>query len=337
VTEKCACFDAPRIQQVSDEPAHVVNLLVDDTLELAHLGRVEIRRLFQQGDSRALDGGERRAQLVAHQAEELGTQPLELLQRCQVLHGDHDRDDLAVVGMNRGRIEEHGDAATVRDREHDLFGAHRLFDAQQLRDGELAQGLLAAVGASEDHQMQQLFHRAARRAQTLHDSPRFEVERHRATRSGVEHYDADRRGLDQSLQIGAGTLFLPVRARVGDRYRRLRGKQQQYLLVLVGKLGRPLLIGEEEAAHVNASMTNRGALEGSGLNQFGREPELTDVGRQVRDPDRSRQVAQVCEQPAPVPPLDVLALHIGGDAGRDELANLARLDDGSNDPVAGVG
>ena len=61
-----ARVDAPDIQQVADQAAHVVGLLVDDAEELAHLGRVELRSGVQRGGGRTLDRGQRRAQLVAH-------------------------------------------------------------------------------------------------------------------------------------------------------------------------------------------------------------------------------------------------------------------------------
>ena len=57
-----ARVDAPNIQQVADQPAHVIGLLVDDAEELAHLGRVELRFGAQRGRGRSLDRGQRRAQ-----------------------------------------------------------------------------------------------------------------------------------------------------------------------------------------------------------------------------------------------------------------------------------
>ena len=78
-------------------PAHVVGLLGDEAVELVPLGRVERGGVLQQGDGRALDRGERRAQFVAHQAEEVRPQPLQLLKRRQVLQGDDHRDDLPAI------------------------------------------------------------------------------------------------------------------------------------------------------------------------------------------------------------------------------------------------
>ena len=73
--------DAPRVEQVADEAVHVGGLLADDAEELARLGRVELGRLLQPRVGRALDGEQRSAQLVAHQAQELGPQPLDLVER----------------------------------------------------------------------------------------------------------------------------------------------------------------------------------------------------------------------------------------------------------------
>ena len=60
-----------------------------------HLAWVEARRGAQHRGRRALDGGPRRPQLVAHHAQELGPLPLELLEWGQVLHRDDHRLDLA--------------------------------------------------------------------------------------------------------------------------------------------------------------------------------------------------------------------------------------------------
>ena len=82
-----ARVDASGVEQVADQAVHVVGLRVDDPEELAHLGRVQDPRGAQHGRRRPLDRGERRAQLVAHHPQEIGPQPLQLLERCQILHG----------------------------------------------------------------------------------------------------------------------------------------------------------------------------------------------------------------------------------------------------------
>ena len=67
-------------EQVGDEAAQVVGLLVDDAEELQHLGRVEGVRGPQHRGRRALDGGHGDAQLVPHRPQQLGPQPLEPLE-----------------------------------------------------------------------------------------------------------------------------------------------------------------------------------------------------------------------------------------------------------------
>ena len=59
-----ARVDTPDVEQVADQGAHSVSLLVDDAEKLAHLGRVEVR-LSEHRGGRTFDGTQRRAQLVA--------------------------------------------------------------------------------------------------------------------------------------------------------------------------------------------------------------------------------------------------------------------------------
>ena len=117
-----ARVDAACIERVAYEGAHVVGLFGDDTVELAHLGRVE-HGVLQQRRRRALYGGERYAQLVAHQAQEVGAHLVNLVERSEVLQGHHDRGDGAAFVAGRRCIDERPDAAPVRHREHHLLGA----------------------------------------------------------------------------------------------------------------------------------------------------------------------------------------------------------------------
>ena len=221
---------------IADQAAHVVGLLVDHAKELPQLGRVNRLRGVQHGGDGALDGGQRRPQLVAHQAEKLAAHALDLVERRQILHGHHDRFDGTVGSKDRGRVDERPDAAPVGDREHHLLGAHRLAGAELLRDGELAQGYLAAVGATAGQHLEDLLERMAGGAQLLDDAPRLAVERHRMAALRIEHHDADRGGLDEGLEIGPGAPLGAVGAGVGDRGRGLGGEQRQHLLVFAGEL-----------------------------------------------------------------------------------------------------
>ena len=203
--------------------------------ELARLGRREQPRGAEQRGGRALDGGERGAQLVAHHAEELGPHALQLLERREVLHGDHHRRDRAVYCVDRRGVDERGHAASVGDRERNFLGAHRLGAAQRARERELVEGDFAPVGAPVGDDLKQLLRGLAGAAQTLDDAPRLAIERGRVAGADVEHHDADRRGLDQRLEVGPRPLLGAVGPRIGDRDRGLRGEQYQDLLVLVGE------------------------------------------------------------------------------------------------------
>ena len=65
-------FDAGDVEEVVDETAHVVGLLVDDAEELDHFGGVEGVGGAEYSSGRAFDGSEWHAQFVAHHGEEFG-------------------------------------------------------------------------------------------------------------------------------------------------------------------------------------------------------------------------------------------------------------------------
>ena len=133
------------------------------------LGRVELRFGVQRGGRRTLDRGQRLAQLVAHHTQELGPQPLQLLERRQVLQGDHNRLDRAVRRTDRCCVDQHGDAPPVRDRDLDLFRAHRLGIAELVGERELAEPDLAPVAAPVGDDLQQLLRRGVRTEQLSDD------------------------------------------------------------------------------------------------------------------------------------------------------------------------
>ena len=216
-----ARFDARHVQQAADQVPHVVGLVDDDAQELAYLGGVQVRRGVQHGGRRAPDGGQRSAQLVAHHAEELGPQPLHLLQGCHVLHGDDDGLHPALSRPDGRGIEQHGDASAAGGLHHDLLGPHRLAGAERLGEGQLLQGELAPVGAPHGQHLQELFRRLVRVPQAIDDPPRLAVERHRSPGPQGEDGDADGRGVDQGLEVRPGAPLVPVPAGVGDDQRDL--------------------------------------------------------------------------------------------------------------------
>ena len=332
-----AGLDAPRIEQVADQAVHAVGLLVDDAEELRHLGRIQNPRGAERRGGRALDRGQRRAQLVAHHAEKLGPHPFQFLERRQILHGDHNRSDRAVRAVDRGRVDERGHAVPAGDREHDLLGAHRLGAAQRAGERQPVEGDLAPVRAPAGHHPEQLFRRLAGGAQALHDALRLPVERDRVAGPGVEHRDAHGRGLDQSFQAGARALLVAVGARVGDRRRCLGGEQHQHLLVLVGELRAAFLADEIEVADMDAAMVHRRALQGLERQQVRGQTERTHIVGHVVQAQRSGQVAQSLEEPRPVGPLHQLPVLVFGEAGGDEVLGRAGLVDGGDGAVARAG
>ena len=108
-----AGLDAPGVQQVADQPAHLARLFGDDTVKFAPLGRVEI--FLQKGVRGALDRGQRPAQLVPHKRQELRAHALDLVQRRQVLEGHHHRSDTAVLpGADRSGVDQRPHGAPAR-------------------------------------------------------------------------------------------------------------------------------------------------------------------------------------------------------------------------------
>ena len=332
-----AGFDTPGIQQVRDEAPHVVGLGVDDAVERAHLRRGQVFGGAEQGGGRPLDGHERLPQLVAHQLQELRPQPLQLLERRQVLQGHHHRLDLAVAEPDRRGVDQHRDASPVGRGDHHLFGAHRFAATERLCDRELGQGHLAPIGATEGHRLQHTLGRVAGRAQRLGDPPRLAVDRHRLARFGVEDRDAHRRRLDQGLEVGPRPPLVAVGAGVGDRGCGLRGEQHQHLLVLRREPGTSLLPGKKEEADILTAMAHRGPQEGIRQHQVGGEAERLDIGGQGVDAKRCIEVAEVGEQSRAVRPGREPRRRIGREPRGDEVPNLAPFVNGGDDAVAGAG
>ena len=171
-----ARLNAGYVEQVAYQHVHPVHLGVDDPEELPHLGGVQRGGGVQQGGDGALDRGQRGAQLVAHHRQELGPQPLNLLQRGQVLQGDDEGLDLPVLRADGRGVEQRGDAAAVGDPEDDLLGAHRLPGAQQLRHRQLHEGEFPPVAPPAGQSLKELFRRLCRLPQAVDDPLRLQIE-----------------------------------------------------------------------------------------------------------------------------------------------------------------
>ena len=333
-----AGFDASDVEQIADESAHLVGLLVDDAEELAQLRPVEFARGGQHGGGGALDRSERGAQFVAYRAQELGALSFELVERLEVLHGDDHRFDGVAVGSgNRCCIEEGRDASAVRDGQNDLFGAHGLAACQSLCQGKLVEADLASVGPSVGDDLCQLLERAARYAQALDNARCLPVHERWPAGGGIEHYNADGRSLDQCLQACPCALLVSIRARVGDRRGRYRGKHHQHFLVIGGERFRALFLGKKEDADEGIAVSDRHALQSPRAHEMWREAERADISGQVVEPQRAGLVEKVFKETSGVGPRRQLVLLLGREAGVDDLERPAGVVDGGNDAVARAG
>ena len=203
-------LDLRHIDEVVDQMAHMVGLLIDNPEELAGLGGVQRIGGAEHGCRRALDGAQRRPQLVAHHAEEIRELPLRLLQRCYVLHGGHHGNRLAVVPVDRPGVDEGGDRPSVRQVDHDLIGEHRLAASQRLGGGKLIERNIAPIHSPEGHHLKELFHRGSPRVQPAYDPSGLIIRRHQVSRLRIEDQNAYRRDVDQGLQVGSGLSLRPV-------------------------------------------------------------------------------------------------------------------------------
>ena len=325
-----------RVQQVADQLAHVIRLLPDDPEELHRLGRAQPRRRLHRRRRRAPDRTQRGLELVAHHAQELGAEHLELLERRQVLHRDHHRLDVAPLRADGRGVDQRVDPPAVRRLQHHLLHANRPRLLQDLAQGVAAQLVLPAVGAPHAHQLQQILLRLARLAETPNDAARLPVHRHRLPGTGVQHGHADRRGVDQGLQIRPRPLDRTVVPRVGDRRAGLRREQRQDLLVLARELEPALLVAQEKAADLHAPVADRRAQEAPRQRLVAGEARRVHVRAQVAQPARTAEPAQVFPELRPVGERQE-ALALGGtEARRDEILQLARVVHRRDHPHAGA-
>ena len=186
-------------------------------------------------------------------------------------HGDHHRDQRVVLAADRGRVDQHRQAAPVGNAELDLLGAHRLGALQHRGHRQLGERDLAPVRAPVDEGLEQVLRGASRRAQALDDPSRLAVDRDRAAGRRVEDHHADRRGLDQRLEVGAGALLVAVGAGVGDGGGRLGGEHQQHRLVRDAERLPVGLLHQVEVADMDAPVVHRRAQKGAVRQELGRE------------------------------------------------------------------
>ena len=335
-----AGLDAGHVEQVPDQVVHLVRRVADDAEELRHLGGIELGRGLQERRDRALDGGERGPELVAHHPQELRAQLLQILERRHVLQGDDDRLDAALLGADRRRVEQRADAAAARDAHDDLLEADDLAGAEEVREREVAEGDLASVRPHERQHVQELFRRLVGLPEVVDDACRLPVERLRRPRPGIEDDDADRGGVDQGLEIGASPLFVPVRAGVRDDHRGVRGEHRQGLLVVEREVPAVLPLGDVDVADVAAAVEDRRSEEGHDGIDGEREaepgePHRPGVAVEIVDPERLGGAADGVEELPPLGKLPEPLGLLGGHPGGEEVLHFARIVRQGHDPVAG--
>ena len=128
-----------------------------------------------------------------------------------------------------------------------------------------------------------------------------------------------------------------MRARVGDRGRRLRREQHQNLLVLLGERPPARLLAEEEAADTHPPVPDRHGLQGLRQRQFLGVAEFAEVGGHVRQPQRAGKVPEVFEEAVAVRPRRHVPALVRRQAGGDELLDRAGVVDSRDHAVAGAG
>ena len=334
-------LDAGHVQQVADQVAHALRLVPDDPEELGHLRRVQVGGILQQGVRRALDGRQGGPELVAHHPQELGPQPLQVLQRRQVLYGNDHRLHLPLLREDGSGVDQGGDAAPVGGLEHDLLGPHRLPGDQGLGQGQLPQGDLPPVGPPVGQHLQKLLRRPARLAQAADDPPRLPVDGHRVPRPGVQDQHAHRRGVHQGLQVGPGPLLVAVAAGVGDDQGRLGGEHHQGLLVLGGELD--LLLAHVDAPDALPPVAERRGQEGQGRAHRHRRAELGQAQRPARSRGSpcsrsgSPMLLSCSKKSIPLGNSANCRLSSGVSPEVEEVLYPPRIVQEGDDPVAGAG
>ena len=158
---------------------------------------------------------------MAHEPQELRAHPLDLVERREVLQGDHHRPRAGTFGIGRRGVDQRSHAPPVRNRKLDLLRAHGLGVRELQSQRQLRQRHLAPVRAAADDDLEQLLQRPPRRAQALYDPLRLPVGRHHPAALPVEDHHSHWRGLDQGFEIGPRALLAAMRARVRDRRRGL--------------------------------------------------------------------------------------------------------------------
>ena len=235
-----AGLDAGHVEEVVDQVAHPVGLLVDDAEELAGLGAIEGEHGAQGGGGGALDGGQGGPQFVADHAQELRPLPLQLLPRPHVLHHEDDGGDVAIFRVDWRGAEENRETRAVILVQHKLLGAHTLAAVEGAEHRPVVCGNGRAVHVPDDPYASDFLQTRPQAIPVAGNPLRLLVDGDDGHGLGVEHHDAHRRQVHQRFQVGPGMLLTAVVEGVGDGHGGLGGEHSQDFLVFLGELALPL-------------------------------------------------------------------------------------------------
>ena len=99
----------------------------------------------------------------------------------------------------------------------------------------------------------------------------------------------------------------------------------------------PALVGQMEVAQLHAPVSDRRPQEAPRQRRVVRKTQRAEVGRQVPEPERLRNRAQVLPQARPVGQVQEPLVFLGTHAGGDEILQVSRRIHGRDPAAAGAG
>ena len=160
-----ARLDATGVEQVADQPLHVIGLPVDDPEELQHLLRGSAGEAPSTAAAEPLmaANGARSSWLTMPRNSARSRSSASSGSRsCQ---GHHQRDDVSALVADRCRVDERAHASPVGHRQLHLLGAHRRGVADRAGQSQLCHYHFAAVAEAAGQGLERLLRRRLRRQQ----------------------------------------------------------------------------------------------------------------------------------------------------------------------------
>ena len=292
-----ARLEAAAVQQVADQLAHVIGLPGNDAEVLAQLVAVEVVGTHQQRVRCAPDRGQRLTQLVPDRGQEPGAHLVEIVERRQVVQGQHNGPGVGALVVEARDLDNDLDVPAVGRLDRDLLGL-------AIRRGgdpahQFAELHLGAVMEPAGEFRKRRLERIGVRAHKAGDPPCLAIERADAAAELVDQDDADRCVLEHRLEVGALAALKIVRPGVDDGGRYHVPDQVHRFLVVGIETARSGLVGEEEAADIFPAAVHGHAQERRPHGAVLGNADRMHVVRQALKPDRPLRRAQMIEQLQP--------------------------------------